>query len=201
VRAWRWDVDAQSVYEVRTPSGTCLSPAVDAGAYDETVALAPLDDSALLAVYGDGQGQQWATILGADGSEVVAPTVLGAERYRAALAATADGIYVAWREPAVAPDAGTTWDDELDELWLQKLTWDGAVLDASAEPIALPRMPDHQAGDQARPALAAAPYWPSGALLAAWDDLTSDNYAGQPEHGDVVIELIPTPIFRTLLPH
>lgn len=68
-----------------------------------------------------------------------------------------------------------------------------------AEPLALPREVTHQHGDQARPALAAAPYWPSGALLAAWDDLTSTGYGAQPEHGDVVLELIPTPVLRTLL--
>jgi hypothetical protein len=44
--------------------------------------------------------------------------------------------------------------------------------------------------------LASAPLAPYGALVAAWEDLTSTNYAGEPAHGDVAIELIPTPVVR-----
>jgi len=186
---------------VRMPGGIWDSEPVPSPAFDETIALAELDAATVLAVYSDGLGVMRAAMIDASGTDLGEAVVLnpGGVRFRPALSTTADGVYLAWREPAIPPDQGEPWDPAFDELWLQRLSWDGAVLDASAEPIALPRVPWHQQGDQARPALAAVPYWPSGAVLAAWDDLTSTSYGSQAEHGDVVLELIPTPILRTPL--
>jgi len=198
VLSWRQDEPAATSYAIQMPGGTWISDPLDPPWFDETMALAPLDASTMLAVYTDGLGQQWAALIDEQGQELAEPVVLGASRYRPSLAATEAGVYLAWRRPAV-PDSGGAWDPVLDELWLQRLSWDGVTLDASAEPIPLPRLPSHQHGDQAMPALAAAPYWPSGAVLAAWDDLTSENYGGEPDHGDVALELIPTPILRTPL--
>jgi len=42
------------------------------------------------------------------------------------------------------------------------------------------------------------PYWPTGALAAVWTDLRGGNFGGQAPHAEVVIELIPTPIVRTV---
>jgi hypothetical protein len=83
-----------------------------------------------------------------------------------------------------------------DETWLQKLVWDGAALAAAGPALALPHDEAHRSGDQSSPALAPAPLGPYGALVAAWEDLTSTNYAGEPAHGDVAVELIPTPVVR-----
>ena len=202
VTSWRADDNETSTYRVKFPSGIWTSPPVVSPAYDETIALAELDTDTMLAVYCDGLGQMHASLLDALGSDLGEPVVLNSgssPRFRPALAATADGIYLAWREPVAEPVPGDPWDPLFDELWLQRLVWDAGMLDTSAEPIALPHNITHQNGDQARPALAAAPYWPSGAILAAWDDLSSNNFGGQAEHGDVVTELIPTPILRTPL--
>ena len=44
-----------------------------------------------------------------------------------------------------------------EELWLQRLSWNGAVLEATAAPIPLPREDVHRLGDQLMPSLAAVP--------------------------------------------
>ncbi len=196
VRAWREDGAIFTTHHVQMPWGQ-WDWLVEAPASDETIALAELDLQTMLLAFSDGFGQQWLSIVGEDGVGLAEPVVAGSPRYRPALAATPDGVYLAWREPAAPPDGGTQWDANLDELWVQKLTWDGVILDMSASPIPLPREPSHQEGDQARPALASVPYWPSGAVLAAWEDLTSSGLGGQSAHGEVVLELIPTPILRS----
>jgi hypothetical protein len=97
-----------------------------------------------------------------------------------------DGIYLAWREPSADPDPDAGWDPAYEELWLQRLGWDGVTLDTSAVPIPIPRMPWDQTGDQRKPSLTAVPYSSGGAVFAAW------NHVGR----DVIIELIPTPVLR-----
>jgi hypothetical protein len=32
--------------------------------------------------------------------------------------------------------------------------------------------------------------------VSAWDDLTSSNYPAESAHGDVVVQLVPTPVVR-----
>jgi hypothetical protein len=135
------------------------------------------------------------------GNALDEPIVLGAPRARPTLARTSDGIYLAWWEPAEVPEGVTGWDPYFDELWLQRLSWDGFVLDISDEPIALPRDDVHRFGDQVMPSLAPVPNWPSGALVAAWTDLSGKNFGGQATHADVVLSLIPTPVVRTLGVH
>ena len=166
-------------------------------AFDESLALVDLDDSTMLAVYSDGQGQMLATTFDVTGAALSEPTVLGCPRGKPALARTSDGVYLAWWEPAIPPDPGGSWDPAFDELWLQRLGWDGVALDTSAEPFALPRYVWHTPGDQVLPALASVPYWPAGALVAAWTDLSPTNFGGQAPYRDVVLELIPTPVLRT----
>jgi hypothetical protein len=105
-------------------------------------------------------------------------------------------IGLAWTEPPPPPDPAWGWTSLYDDTWVQKLVWDGAALSAGASALSLPHDEAHRAGDQRAPALAAAPLGPYGALVAAWDDLTSTNYAGEAAHGDVVVALLPTPIVR-----
>ena len=103
---------------------------------------------------------------------------------------TADGVFLAYREVATG---SSDWSENLDETYLQKLSWDGATL--SFEDLwTLPHDPVLQAGDQRRPALSGAPAGLSGAVWAAWEDLP-EGQAG-PEHGDVRVSLMPTPIVR-----
>lgn len=202
VTGWRVDDSITSTYQVRFATDTWSSPPVDSPWFDETIALAEMDSDTMVAVYCDGTGQMLGTVLNAQGIELGVPADLNVgsgPRFRPTLASTPDGIYLAWREPAIEPGPGEPWDPVLDELWLQKLTWNGSTLDLSSEPIPLPHDFAHQHGDQARPALATVPYWPSGAILAVWDDLTSTSYGASSDHGDVVLELIPTPILRTSL--
>ena len=201
IRSWRAD-GLMTSYRVEMPGGVWGSDLVPSPAFDETIALAEVDTATMLAVFCDGLGEMRAVALDAFGSELGDVLVLnqgGVPRFQPSLASTADGVYLAWREPALPPDSGDEWDPVFDELWLQRLAWDGVMLNVSADPIPLPRIPSHQQGDQARPALVAIPYWPGGAVLAAWDDMVSTGFGAQSEHGDVVLELIPTPVLRTPL--
>ena len=112
----------------------------------ESLALIDLDDSTMLAVYVDGQGQMVATTFDGSSAALGEPAVLGCPRGRPTLAKTIDGVYLAWWEPTMAPAPGGTWDPAFDELWLQRLGWDGVELDTSAEPLSLPRYVWHTPG-------------------------------------------------------
>ncbi len=155
----------------------------------EPVALLELDASHLLMVYSDTGGSQMATIVdsavgpGSPNQLNPAPML---HRVEPSLAKTDDGIYLAWREPATAPDS------YLDDVWVQKAEWDGAALSWIGAPVSIPRPNPLLQGDRTRPALASEPFVPSGALVAAWNDLTSR--AGSPPHGDVLLSLLPTPM-------
>jgi hypothetical protein len=100
-------------------------------------------------------------------------------------------IYLAWRTAAAPADPNA------EELWLKELIWTPATstLDMTRPEIALPRASAHQAGDQRRPALAASPLAPEGALVTAWDDFGPVFDAAEGT-GDVVLELVPTPVLR-----
>lgn len=156
----------------------------------------------MVVVATEGEGVQRAAVLEV-GVELKAfepiGTPFGLPRYEPSLAATSDGIYLAWSEPEAPPDGG--WTMNLADVLLQKVVWTGADLDTSSQPaLQLPREHAHTTGDQHRPILVpvvdASQPAPGGALLASWNDLTASNYPDQSEHGDVVIELIPTPIVR-----
>jgi hypothetical protein len=185
---WRWD-----------------SEALVATAAFEPPTLSWLDNGTLLVIATEGDGLQRATVLDG-GSELVPfeplPAPSGLPRYGPTLAATPYGVYLAWSEPEEPPDGG--WTATLGEVWLQKLVWTGTELDSSSQPpIPLPRQAAHQVGDQHRPIIVpvvdSTQPAPGGALLACWNDLTADNFLDQSEHGDVVLELIPTPIVRGLV--
>ena len=197
VTSFRVDEEESSNYHVKLPGGGAfVTDPFEPAASGESLALVDLDDSTMLAVYADGQGQMIAAMFDGSGAALGEPTILGYPRGRPALAKTIDGVYLAWWEPAMAPDAGDSWDPAFDELWVQRLGWNGVELDTSAEPLSLPRYVWHRPGDQVLPALASVPYWPTGALVAAWTDLTATNFGMQAPHGDVVLELIPTPVLR-----
>ncbi len=196
--AWRQDDSLGTRFTVRVPGGSWQSASFPLAGQSETLAMTEVEPGVFVFTFVDGEGVLRFGIVNDAGVELLPPTALNAPdepRAAPAVVATLDGIYLAWQEPAwFDPQAG--WDPVLEETWLQRLTWDGTTLDASAAPLVLPRTLAHQAGDQRGPALAAAPYWPTGAVFAAWDDLTADNYGGEAEHGDVAVQLIPTPVLR-----
>ena len=197
VTSFRVDDEETSNYHVKLPGGGAfVTDPFEPAASGESLALIDLDDSTMLAVHADGQGQMVTAMFDGSGAVLWEPTLLGCPRGRPALAKTIDGVYLAWWEPAMAPDPGDTWDPAFDELWIQRIGWDGVELDTSAEPLSLPRYVWHTPGDQVLPALASLPYWPTGALVAAWTDRTATNFGTQAPHGDVVLELIPTPVLR-----
>ena len=81
-----------------------------------------------------------------------------------------------------------------DELYLQKLLWNGTTLDNTTQPKqTIPADAPHLLGDQNLLALSAVTDPPKGAILAAWEDLNA-NVAGQSPHVDVLVSLIVTPI-------
>lgn len=164
----------------------------------DSPAVGWLDDDTILAVHSDGTGTLLGVVLASDGAPTWGPEPIlaaGTTAFQASLAVTQDGAYVAWAAPSAVDDASLPWEATLDETWIRKLVWTGSGFDPSAEAIPLPRHATHQAGDQTRPMLGA---W--GALstevVASWNDLTLTNYTSSAPHGDVVVELIPTPILR-----
>jgi len=168
----------------------------------EPPAIAWLDASALLIVATESDGVQRAGVL-EGGAEVVSFDVVSSSssspRFEPSVAHTPDGTYMVWSEPESAPDGG--WSSTLGEVWIQRISWTGSQLDlTSSAPLELPRQPSHQQGDQHRPVVVAvndaSQPAPGGALLACWNDLTATNFQGQAPHGDVAMQLIPTPIVR-----
>ena len=186
--AWRGDDGQASVFAVELAGGTWISPSVGLPPADEAPAIADIAVDNSLFVYGDESGVLHAVVLDGAATSVFSTALNDATspRSTASLAVTDDGIYLAWREPSADPDPDAGWDPAYEELWLQRLGWDGVTLDTSAEPMPLPRTPWDQTGDQRKPSLAAVPYSSGGAVLAAW------NHVGR----DVIIELIPTPVLR-----
>jgi hypothetical protein len=99
-------------------------------------------------------------------------------------------VYVAWWTDAAPGDALG------EDVWLQAVGWNGSAIDWSATELPLPRSVAHRAGAQRRPALAASPLAPGGAIVSAWDDL-GKGFGGGEGNGDMVVELIPVPVLRT----
>jgi hypothetical protein len=186
-----------AAYHVQLPGdGAYETATISRPAYDENAVIVELDGSTLMMVYVDGDRVMRADLFDSDGNALGSSVVLGTDRGRPSLAATPGGVYLAWWEPSEVPHGVEGWDPVFEEPWLQKLSWDGAVLDATATPMPLPRDEWHGFGDQVVPSITAVPYWPSGALVAAWTDLVGGSYSGHAVHADVVIELIPTPVVR-----
>lgn len=191
VRAW---TETGGIHVV-VDGGADALLAFDGPGAPELAAVAGLDSQHLLVVYTDTAGAQRAAVLhhqqGLTPGGIVTLNAGGPERHTPTLGVTTDGVYLAWSE-ANGPDIDAGSGQTLQEHHLQKLTWDGTTLSGSSPALALPRRASHRLGDQHEPALAAH----GDLLLAAWYDETNDNYAGECSHGDVAIELIPTPILR-----
>ena len=88
-------------------------------------------------------------------------------------------MYLAWREA--------------DETYITRLVWDGITLAADGDIWPVPHEAVYQLGDQTRPQLAGSAIGASGAVWAAWNDL---QVGQDPEHGDVRVSLMMTPIVR-----
>ncbi|MBI5531669.1 MAG: hypothetical protein HY898_03065 [Deltaproteobacteria bacterium] len=183
---WRKDGPIGTDLVVKLGSVKTTVPLVDLPPA-EAAAVIALDTDGLLLVYTDGAGVQKAAVIDSamPVSSPVTLNLFAEERYTPALTATADGIYLAWRQAAQLP-----WNANLDELYLQKVNADGAP---AGTLYTLPADTPHLLGDQSTPALAAVPLLPSGAIFSAWEDL-APNVQGQSPHGDVLISLMATPI-------
>jgi len=196
--SYRVDGDEESVFKVLLPGeGVFSTEPVLSPPFYESLTIAVLDDDVLVAVYVDGARVMRAVVFDVDGNLISTPIVLGDGRGRPNLARTPSGLYLSWGEVAEDPEGVIGWDPVFDELWLQRLDWNGVDLDLTSEPIPLPRDDVHRWGDQVMPSMVAVPYTPSGALAAVWTDLRGGNFPGHTAHADVVIELIPTPVLRT----
>jgi hypothetical protein len=199
-RAWLETSGGAAAVRLAFRSSTFTFPLSAVPPAGDRVALTALDSDTLLAVCTEGDGAEIAVVVNGQGAVAWGPARLNPApappRYTPAVATTTAGIYLAWREnwSTSAPDGGPS--PLHDETFVQKLSWGAGALDTTAVPIPLPRASAHRPGDQRAPALAATPLSPYGAIVAAWNDLTSTNYAGESAHGDVVVELIPTPILR-----
>ena len=192
-RAWREESAGSGAIEVRWASQQWSLALDGLPPEHEKPAMAELDASHLLVVYTDGPGDQVFTILDDTGGSTT-PVVVnaGADEVwlEPSLAVTDDGVFLAYRDVATGT---TNWSENLDETYLQELSWDGATL-SFGDLWTLPHDPVLLAGDQRRPALCGALAGVSGAVWAAWEDL-AEGQAG-PEHGDVRVSLMPTPIVR-----
>ncbi len=210
--AWRAG-DLSGIESVRaTAGGVAWSiDNVTGGPADDKPALAELDGSDLLLVYTEttdplGTGvpnvprlrgaildmTQPGTVVPFDiAPQVVTDVSIG--QSHPDVVAVGDRVYVAWRSSAVTGDA------QAEDVWLARFDWvrgDGgpSTLTQQTE-IPLPRWPEHLPGDQRRPALAATPLYPGGAIASAWEDYGLTFGAGEATP-DVVAELIPVPIVR-----
>ncbi|MFW5740488.1 MAG: hypothetical protein ACOC1F_08990 [Myxococcota bacterium] len=184
---WRWES------ETLTPT-TAFEPPT----------IAWLDSNSLMIVATEGDGLQRVGVIDAGVALIPFDDVSSSSspRFEPTIARTPNGTYVVWSEPEPAPDGG--WSTTLGEVWIQKISWTGSQLDlTSSSPLPLPRQSSHQVGNQHRPIIVAvsdaAQPAPGGAVLACWNDLTATNFQDQAPHGDVAMQLIPTPIVRGLV--
>jgi cysteine-rich repeat protein len=206
--AWRMGSGGPESIGARAGSITWQVGPFAPGPVDERPALVELDATHLLVVF-----SELATIGGRTGARLKAavldtavpgttprfsieplhPDYATLGQYEPTLARAGDRIYVAWRSdpsPTAPSGLGT-------ELWLKELRWSSATgtLDLSELEIEIPREAAHRASSQYRPALAAAPLWPEGALVTAWDD-QSRSFGAIQGTPDFVVSFIPAPILR-----
>ncbi len=191
-RAWRSESQGNARIDVAWGARAWSLPVDDPAPHGDLPALLALDPDHLLLAYTDGGGNQMLAVLD-DGAP--APIALNPwperSRFEPSLAMTQDGVFLAWREDA-AGEVG--WSPQLEETYVQKLSWDGGTL--SLEDVwTLPHDDPFREGDQARPALASAPVTAMGILWTAWDDLREGQPDG-PKHGDVRVSWMATPIER-----
>ena len=185
-RAWRKETAGTGSIEVRWGMNAWSLAFDQLPPSGEVPSLVALDASHLLVAYTDGLGDQMIAVLESGGT-VSGPTALNTSpeaRFEPSLAKTDDGIFLAWRE----------WTSD-DDVRFEKLTWDGSVLTEADGPWSLPHEATYEVGDQTRPALASVAVTVSGALWSAWNDLSVGQVG--PEHGDVRVSLMATPIDRS----
>ena len=113
------------------------------------------------------------------------------DRRKVAIVAVLVGstVYATWWTSAVA---GSTAGEQ---VWFQPVGWADAGISWSGTELLLPRLAAHRVGDQRAPALAPSTLEPEGGLVSAWDDLGKTFGLGE-GNGDVVVELVPTPVLR-----
>lgn len=209
----------EETIEVVVPDeGTAWSIGPDLmGASDDRPAIAELDADHLLVVFTVGTDpgatsisnvfRLRAAIIDRDESEPLDTfdlPPLGAAYQSASVSQThpnvvraGDDLYVAYRASALGGQA------EAEDVFLQKLTWDGEI--AQASEYRIPRWPLGSSGDQRFPALAFGPRQigteglpepaPLGALVVAWDDYGREHGTSQGEP-DVLVQHWPLPIVR-----
>lgn len=213
--AWRDDGVSgatDGLETIRVQTGTTswtVGPAFLPAPVPAKPALAQLDATHLLVVYAVGadfadSGVANDSVLEAAVLDTAAPGLVRGTPV-SALVASAQGldqstpaavnvqgsVYVAWWTAAALGDPNG------EELWLKAVGWSGTSLDLTQTEIPLPRWPQARLGDQEQPALAASMLPPGGAIVAGWNDLGAEMVSGEGQ-GDVVMELIPSPVLRTV---
>ena len=174
------------------------------GPYDDKPALAQLDATHLLLVFTETDVDDVprlrcafldTTAPGDTGWYAIDAQVAGMEDLGQAhpnAVAVGTRVYVGWRSDAVVGGVAA------EDLWLKEIDWQnpGDVNQAlGALEVALPRYTSHGPGDQRRPALAASPLAPEGALVAAWEDY-GHLFGANEGSPDTIVELIPMPMLR-----
>lgn len=187
-RAWRKETFEACSYEV---SWNGLGWSIQVDGYPdsgEAPSMAQLDPDHLLMVYTDGWDRQMATVIHAtEGPSVVFVLEGGLYARRSpSLAVTDDGVYLAWWERALAPSVYG------DDVLVRRGEWDGAQMTWAVDVSVVPYPDEWCMGDQNRGSLAGVVMAPSGALAAVWNDRV--NRPGGPEHGDVLLSILRTPI-------
>jgi hypothetical protein len=201
--AWRSSMgDAETVHVRVDGGGEWRFALAAAGPAANRPALASVDSTHLVVVYGEGVA---ASNGGAGGGSRlraavidttstgpavpldVPPVGLNADQDEPTVAQLNGAILVAWRELAATGDANG------DELFVKSVTIGAAgSLDWSTAAVPLPRWGEHRRGDQRIPALAAA-----GATgVAAWEDYAGTIGAAQWD-ADIVVTMVTPTLLRT----
>ncbi len=204
-----WRDDANGLETVRVQAGTTswtVGPAFLPAPDSAKPALTALDATHLLVVYAVGVDDADSGV--ASGSQIMAavldmsapgaPTTVlpvpanvavGLDQSSPAAVDVQGSVFIAWWTAAALGDPNG------EQLWLKQVGWNGTSLDLTAAEIPLPRWPQARLGDQELPALASSALPPGGALVTGWNDFGGGIAAGEGQ-GDVVVELIPTPVLR-----
>ena len=210
-----WRDDANGLEQIQVVAGSTqwtVGPAFVPPSVTTKLALAPLDANDLLLVYSIGADpgdtgvpnaistlQAAVLSLSAPGTVTGTPVPVntGVEGATAASLSHAyanavlvgSTVYATWWTSAVA---GSTAGEQ---VWFQPVGWADAGISWSGTELLLPRLAAHRVGDQRAPALAPSTLEPEGGLVSAWDDLGKTFGLGE-GNGDVVVELVPTPVLR-----
>jgi hypothetical protein len=201
--AWRDGTSGQETIRVHTETHDwTVGPPFLPGPAGSKPALVGLDATHWLVAYAVGTDPDGSGV--ANGSKIqvavldpggpphvsdvpaIAPAGTGLAQSQPNLVNVNGAVFLGWRTQA-APN-----DPNGEELWRKALGGTAAALDFSAQEVPLPRWPQHQLGDQRRPAFAASTLPPEGALVSAWDDL-GRSFDGGEGNVDVVVQLVPVP--------